>query len=1016
MSTDSGGFVPSPHTENCQQQQVPKAPPRRRHAWKKFLLSLGRLTSAIDTGAFVSTCPRIRMSTTCATVDRHYRRAGSAPTSVNRYAPSVQHQWNQVSTWAGRRRRLQQHFKLQTSGVVQLSYLVPQCDDDDQNRCAQHGLHDECAFSFGKANTVAADSEPTAMGLLRMQNGEARRATWLWQSNGDLSVVNLPQTVRTDHLDKPYYSMNNLTEPDGVGSVALLKMEPTPRGWVKLENANRVASVEPMYTSAEQHAEVQSARGPFERQRPHMRGRRPCRPPALYTGSAWDVRPTTAAGEQQQLATKKSTYAQSSDGVKTSGKKSAFVRGLCDLASVERLRQWKAKLPLKQATALLPLFAHLLPLLLKVGFVCFRRRAEKTKKRMSLLHDVRNYLSLRNCTRRPARRFQHHPTGRHSAASMGEEGNYDVPVTPNRLEATTTEKEEACLRSARLVNACAYYNNNNNNSQWQEAKRHAAHTRQASAPLLGQAVESATSSSSSAGDPSLLQQSRCCYFVPSYASEPRSSAYDNAETLMATRKIHCAASTGERRPQLLEHHHSAQLHPQQQQQQQHHHHHHHQASYQQQSQKSNLYRQDSGRLPPPSRLVAFGGVPNSTDHKNLVKPSAFRPVQSTVWQTVRAAPVEAVVSLDNTKSSSANPVAPLRFPVGDVEKSSSSPADHHPHHYPQQQQQAGEALTRVFVSTAATFIAKPNVRNGFGNSTSPRLSEINGGDVVPSAEATENSNQMMHHASNSCNRPDRIRVIPVEEYDTEHGSQAQKVLSGLSSPMKNSRKEMYEQAAGMLSSYAYNSQPSLAGAEHGNGHSQHRHSASRSSRNSSGIQVTPSPSDSVVTELETALREKDAEILNLRTTMERNEEVIIQVYQEKEERWNEKLREWGSRLQAAVRNEQKLLSQVHYMQDERSDFQEKINSLVAEKQGLQKKVIIKHKIRQLEKEMFELRGRLNAKVKQWSVCQKCSNVFLPQQNQVESGSPHSTDMLRSELDALRLEVTEIRHSLQGQVG
>ncbi|KRX25152.1 Leucine zipper putative tumor suppressor 3 [Trichinella nelsoni] len=590
---------------------------------------------------------------------------------------------------------------------------------------------------------------------------------------------------------------------------------------------------------------------------------------------------------------------------------------------------------------------------------------------------------------------------RHSAASMGEEGNYDVPVTPNRLEATTTEKEEACLRSARLVNACAYYNNNNNNSQWQEAKRHAAHTRQASAPLLGQAVESATSSNSSVGDPSLLQQSRCCYFVPSYASEPRSSAYDNAETLMATRKIHCAASTGERRPQLFEHHHSAQLHPQQ---------HHHQASYQQQSQKSNLYRQDSGRLPPPSRLVAFGGVPNSTDPKNLVKPSAFRPVQSTVWQTVRAAPVEAVVSLDNTRSSSANPVAPLRFPVGDVEKSSSSPADHHPHHYPQQQQQAGEALTRVFVSTAATFIAKPNVRNGFGNSTSPRLSEINGGDVVPSTEATENSNQMMHHTSNSCNRPDRIRVIPVEEYDTEHGSQAQKVLSGLSSPMKNSRKEMYEQAAGMLSSYAYNSQPSLAGAEHGNGHSQHRHSASRSSRNSSGIQVTPSPSDSVVTELETALREKDAEILNLRTTMERNEEVIIQVYQEKEERWNEKLREWGSRLQAAVRNEQKLLSQVHYMQDERSDFQEKINSLVAEKQGLQKK------IRQLEKEMFELRGRLNAKVKQWSVCQKCSNVFLPQQNQVESGSPHSTDMLRSELDALRLEVTEIRHSLQGQVG
>ncbi|KRZ12893.1 hypothetical protein T11_16437, partial [Trichinella zimbabwensis] len=616
MSTDSGGFAPSPQVENCQQheqqnQQVPKAPPRRRHAWKKFLLSLGRLTSAIDTGAFVSTCPRIRMSTTCATVERHHRRAGSAPTSVNRYAASVQHQWNQVATWAGRRRRLQQpqqqqHFKFQP-----------------------------------EANTVAADSEPATMGLLRLQDGEARRATWLWQSNGDLSVVNLPQTMQTDHLDKPYYSMNNLTQPDSVASIALLKMEPTPRGWVKLKNANRVASVEPMYSSAEQqHAEVQSARGPLERQRPLMRGRRPWRPPALYTGSAWDVRSTTTAGEQQQLVTKKSTMmtaAQSSDGVKTSGKKSAFVRGLCDLASVERLRQWKAKLPLvnrgrqqknchtiinNEQTNLPTLWSSNMEIPSELNqqhrcfssscssfvtvaqswiclFVCLyfvveiissRRKAEKARKEMSLLHDVRHYLSLRNCTKRPARRFQHHSTGRHSAASMGEEGNYDVPVTPNRLEAMTTEKEEACLRSARLVNAYAYYNNNN--SQWQEAKRQAAHTRQASA-APGQAAESAatsSSSNSSVGDPSLLQQSRC-YFVPSYAPEPRFSAYDNAETLMATRKMHCAASIVERRPHLQQHH---------------------QTTYQPNSQKSKLHKQDSERLPPPSRLVAFGGIPNST--------------------------------------------------------------------------------------------------------------------------------------------------------------------------------------------------------------------------------------------------------------------------------------------------------------------------------------------------------------------------------------------------------------------
>ncbi|KAL1439371.1 hypothetical protein MTO96_010384 [Rhipicephalus appendiculatus] len=51
----------------------------------------------------------------------------------------------------------------------------------------------------------------------------------------------------------------------------------------------------------------------------------------------------------------------------------------------------------------------------------------------------------------------------------------------------------------------------------------------------------------------------------------------------------------------------------------------------------------------------------------------------------------------------------------------------------------------------------------------------------------------------------------------------------------------------------------------------------------------PSPSDSGVAELEAQLREKDAEIMYLRQTLERNEHAIIQVYEEKEQNWSQEI-------------------------------------------------------------------------------------------------------------------------------
>lgn len=62
------------------------------------------------------------------------------------------------------------------------------------------------------------------------------------------------------------------------------------------------------------------------------------------------------------------------------------------------------------------------------------------------------------------------------------------------------------------------------------------------------------------------------------------------------------------------------------------------------------------------------------------------------------------------------------------------------------------------------------------------------------------------------------------------------------------------------------------------------------SNNSSFTDLTPSPSDSGVSELEAALKDRDSELAYLRQTMEHNEQVIFRVYQEKEKVWERELK------------------------------------------------------------------------------------------------------------------------------
>lgn len=71
---------------------------------------------------------------------------------------------------------------------------------------------------------------------------------------------------------------------------------------------------------------------------------------------------------------------------------------------------------------------------------------------------------------------------------------------------------------------------------------------------------------------------------------------------------------------------------------------------------------------------------------------------------------------------------------------------------------------------------------------------------------------------------------------------------------------------------------------------------------------TPSPSDSGVVELEVLLKEKDCEIALLRETLEQNEAVIFQVYQEKEKSWERELKKLRSVYEERMRSAQQQAS------------------------------------------------------------------------------------------------------------
>lgn len=135
------------------------------------------------------------------------------------------------------------------------------------------------------------------------------------------------------------------------------------------------------------------------------------------------------------------------------------------------------------------------------------------------------------------------------------------------------------------------------------------------------------------------------------------------------------------------------------------------------------------------------------------------------------------------------------------------------------------------------------------------------------------------------------------------------------------------------------------------------------------LDLTPSPSDSGVSELEAALRDRDSELAYLRQTMEHNEQVIFRVYQEKERVWERELRRMKSihesRLRAsaqkALKLEQMLMMQTYQLQQDKKRLCAEATKANCNSERLRQEVSI-------------LKGRLEET--EWGLCQKTGENSL----------------------------------------
>nr|CAD7399499.1 unnamed protein product [Timema poppensis] len=194
------------------------------------------------------------------------------------------------------------------------------------------------------------------------------------------------------------------------------------------------------------------------------------------------------------------------------------------------------------------------------------------------------------------------------------------------------------------------------------------------------------------------------------------------------------------------------------------------------------------------------------------------------------------------------------------------------------------------------------------------------------------------------------------------------------------------------------------------------------------LNLTPSPSDSGVAELEAALRDRDSELTYLRQTMEHNEQnnfvivsgdehspnssyvveyckVIFRVYQEKERVWERELRRLKAvhenRLRAGaqktLRLEQMLMMQTYQLQQDKKRLREEADRASREATELRQEVEL-------------LRGRLEET--EWGLCQKTGEMSLLKAQLKDSQGEQTTK--GHELLQLKTQIRDLKADLDRQ--
>nr|XP_028682615.1 leucine zipper putative tumor suppressor 2 isoform X2 [Macaca mulatta]XP_028682617.1 leucine zipper putative tumor suppressor 2 isoform X2 [Macaca mulatta] len=174
----------------------------------------------------------------------------------------------------------------------------------------------------------------------------------------------------------------------------------------------------------------------------------------------------------------------------------------------------------------------------------------------------------------------------------------------------------------------------------------------------------------------------------------------------------------------------------------------------------------------------------------------------------------------------------------------------------------------------------------------------------------------------------------------------------------------------------------------------------------------PPPSDEALLHcvLEGKLQEREAELQQLRDSLDENEATMCQAYEERQRHWQrerEALREdCAAQAQRAQRAQQLLQLQVFQLQQEKRQLQDDFAQLLQEREQLERRCAT------LEREQRELGPRLEET--KWEVCQKSGEISLLKQQLKES----QAELVQkgSELVALRVALREARATLRVSEG